>query len=116
MLSIFPYRIDEVELQKPVTEINTEPITGRFLQRMDAVFARARGAHGTQRTTIDGSRYLDFIVRGLLHLPRARVERGDRAYPQGDNNGEGEHDLPDDHSARGEKQVEESDRAAPDRP
>ena len=52
----------------------TEPVTGNFLQGMDAIFAQCRGPHGTPDSTINGSRFLEFLVRGLLQVVDAGVQ------------------------------------------
>jgi AraC-like DNA-binding protein len=49
----------------------TEPVTGYFLQCMDAVFAQCKGPHGTPGSVLHRAWLLDFIMRGLLEVADA---------------------------------------------
>ena len=51
-----------------------EPVTGRFLQQMDAFFQQARGVNGSPGSAVHAARFFDFIINGLQQVVDSGLE------------------------------------------
>ncbi len=59
-----------------------EPITGQFLQRMDAFFRHGRDVNGTPHAGVRKAEFYDFIIRGLHEVIDAGLSDSDSLRPR----------------------------------
>ena len=53
-----------------------EPITGQFLQQMDAFFLQGRGVNGSPGAALQRGQFFDFIIHGLHQVLDAGLSAG----------------------------------------
>ena len=74
---IFPpdFFAKTTQLERAVLPL-MEPITGQFLQQMDAFFLQGRGVNGSPGAAVQRGQFFDFIMHGLQQVVDAGLSAG----------------------------------------